>query len=229
MGMEKTVLIVEDARELAQLLSDYLHQAGFTCHQLHSGEGVVEWVRSNSPDLILLDLMLPGRDGLEICRELRGFSMVPVIMLTARIEEQDRLRGLELGADDYVCKPFSPREVVARVKAVLRRSSPNPTQETLQRGGVELDADKLQARVNGQLLNLTVVEYHLLELLAGQPGRVFSRGQLIEKIYPDQRVVSDRTIDSHIKKLRKKISEVHDGELIHSVYSAGYKFNATDS
>lgn len=229
MGMEKTVLIVEDARELAQLLSDYLHQAGFTCHQLYSGEGVVEWVRSNSPDLILLDLMLPGRDGLEICRELRGFSMVPVIMLTARIEEQDRLRGLELGADDYVCKPFSPREVVARVKAVLRRSSPNPTQETLQRGGVELDADKLQARVNGQLLNLTVVEYHLLELLAGQPGRVFSRGQLIEKIYPDQRVVSDRTIDSHIKKLRKKISEVHDGELIHSVYSAGYKFNATDS
>lgn len=226
--MEKTILIVEDARELAQLLSDYLRQAGFTSHLLHSGEGVVEWVKSNAPDLILLDLMLPGRDGLEICRELRSFSSVPIIMLTARIEEQDRLRGLELGADDYVCKPFSPREVVARVKAVLRRSSPAvvPSSEQV---GVQFDVDKLQARLNGKLLNLTVVEYHLLKLLAAQPGRVFSRGQLIEKIYPDQRVVSDRTIDSHIKKLRKKISEVHDGELIHSVYSAGYKFNSTDN
>ncbi|WP_136795318.1 response regulator [Desulfosediminicola ganghwensis] len=226
--MEQTILIVEDARELAQLLSDYLRQAGFGSHQLYSGDGVIDWVKNNQPDLILLDLMLPGRGGLEICAELRQFSTVPVIMLTARVEEQDRLRGLELGADDYVCKPFSPREVVARVKAVLRRSSQRTLAENTK-VGIQFDADKLQVRLNGNLLNLTVVEYHLLALLAGQPGRIYSRGQLIDKIYPDQRVVSDRTIDSHIKKLRKKISEVYSGELIHSVYSAGYKFDATES
>lgn len=218
--MTQTILIVEDTRELAQLLYDYLVHAGFSPHCLYEGGEAVDWVRQNGPDLILLDLMLPGRDGIDICREIRSFSQVPIIMVTARVEEQARLTGLDLGADDYICKPFSPREVIARVKAVLRRSG-GAAAET---GLVHLDADKYEARINDKLLSLTVVEFHLLSMLAGNPGRVFSRNQLIEKIYPDQRIVSDRTIDSHIKKLRKKIGEAHDRELIHSVYSAGYKY-----
>jgi two-component system response regulator BaeR len=221
--MEQYILIVEDARELAQLMSDYLRAAGYRTHCLFTGQGVVEWVRQNSPQLILLDLMLPGGDGLEICREIRSFSSVPIIMVTARVEEQDRLLGLDIGADDYICKPFSPREVVARVKAVLRRTG-DAVQSQAGAGILQLDEEKFQAMINGNLLSLTVVEFQLLALLAGRPGRVFSRGQLIERIYPDQRVVSDRTIDSHVKKLRKKISEVHERELIHSVYSAGYKY-----
>jgi two-component system response regulator BaeR len=223
--MEQHILVVEDSRELAQLMSDYLRAAGYRTHCLFTGEGVVEWVRRNSPQLILLDLMLPGGDGLEICRAIRTFSTVPIIMVTARVEEQDRLLGLDIGADDYICKPFSPREVVARVRAVLRRT-PEAAQGSAGTGSrlLQLDEGKFQARINNHLLSLTVVEFQLLALLAGQPGRVFSRGQLIERIYPDQRVVSDRTIDSHVKKLRKKIGEAHDRELIHSVYSAGYKY-----
>lgn len=223
--MEQHILIVEDARELAQLMSDYLLMAGYRTRCLFTGEGVVESVRRHRPQLILLDLMLPGGDGLGICREIRAFSDVPIIMVTARVEEKDRLTGLDIGADDYICKPFSPREVVARVKAVLRRTQ-DAVQDSAGTGTsiLQLDEEKFQARLNGNLLSLTVVEFQLLALLSGQPGRVFSRGQLIERIYPDQRVVGDRTIDSHVKKLRKKISEVHDRELIHSVYSAGYKY-----
>jgi len=219
--MTQTILIVEDTQELAQLLNDYLVLAGFHPHCLYEGNTVVDWVMKNHPQLILLDLMLPGKDGIEICREIREFSQVPIIMVTARVDEQARLTGLDIGADDYICKPFSPREVVARVRAVLRRTAV----ETLpDKGLLQLDPEKYQANINGRVLSLTVVEFHLLALLAGTPGRVFSRNQLIEQIYQDQRVVSDRTIDSHIKKLRKKINEIHDRELIHSIYSVGYKF-----
>ncbi len=218
--MNGLILIVEDAVELAKLLSDYLQKEDYDTHCIHQGTGVIEWVKENSPALILLDLMLPGKDGIEICREIRAFSQVPIIMVTAKVEEQDRLLGLNIGADDYICKPFSPREVVARVKAVLRRAE-NTAQ---QPSSLQLDKVKLQAKIDGKPLMLTVVEFHLLALLAAHPGRVFSRSQLIEQIYPDRRIVSDRTIDSHIKKLRKKISEIHEHELIRSVYSAGYKF-----
>lgn len=218
--MTASILIVEDARELSRLMSDYLLQAGYRTSCLYEGTEVTGWVRENQPDLVLLDLMLPGKDGIKICQEIRQFSEVPIIMVTAKVEEQDRLEGLELGADDYICKPFSPREVVARVKAVLRRSGSQP-----EEGGVLLlDAQKYRARINGRDLALTVVEFHLLELLAEHPGRVYSRAQLIDRIYPDQRMVSDRTIDSHVKKLRKKLAQVSDRELIHSVYSAGYKY-----
>jgi len=218
--MKQTILIVEDSQELAQLLSDYLEQAGFSTHSLHQGDTVIEWVTGYQPNLILLDIMLPGKNGVEICREIRAFSQVPIIMVTARVEEQDRLIGLDTGADDYICKPFSPREVVARVKAVLRRV----VDKSPDKGLLHLDAEKYQASINGKILVLTVVEYNLLALLAESPGRVFSRSQLIERIYQDHRIVSDRTVDSHVKKLRKKISEVHDRELIHAVYSAGYKY-----
>lgn len=220
----RTILIVEDAKELAKLLSDYLLQENFRVHCLFEGNGVVEWVKGHSPDLILLDLMLPGKGGIEICRQVREFSTVPVIMITARIEEQDRLTGLDIGADDYICKPFSPREVVARVKAVLRRTSQSTPAGRDYDELLQLDRHKMQATLRGKILPLTVVEFHLLQLLAEQAGRVFSRSQLIERIYPDGRVVSDRTIDSHVKKLRRKINDVYERELIHSVYSAGYKF-----
>jgi two-component system response regulator BaeR len=176
------------------------------------------------PALILLDLMLPGRNGIDICKDIRLFSNVPIIMVTARIEEIDRLLGLELGADDYICKPFSPREVVARVKAVLRRSANG--QPSADSTLLQLDAERLQARLHGHDLDLTVVEFKLLSFLFANPGRIYDRIKLMDHIYPDRRIVSDRTIDSHIKNLRKKISEVSpETELIHSVYGAGYKYD----
>jgi two-component system response regulator BaeR len=168
--------------------------------------------------------MLPGRDGLEICREVRAFSRVPIIMATARVEEIDRLLGLELGADDYICKPYSPREVVARVKAVLRRARTDPGASPPDKGLV-LDEAGFRVRSPSGEVQLTTLEFHLLAALYREPGRILSRGQLMDRIYDDQRIVSDRTIDSHIKKLRKKLAELRpDEELIHSVYGAGYRY-----
>jgi two-component system, OmpR family, response regulator BaeR len=219
-----TVMIVEDEEKLATLLGDYLKQAGFDTEWLAEGTGVVSRVREGRPDLILLDLMLPGRDGLEICKEIRTFSRVPIIMITARVEEIDRLLGLELGADDYICKPFSPREVVARVKTVLRRAGDQQPPVT---GGLSLDPNKYRAVLNGHDLDLTAVEFNLMYFLYQNAGRIYSRSQLMDRIYSDQRIVSDRTIDSHIKKLRKKIAAAApDQELIHSIYGVGYKFEA---
>ncbi|WP_305042318.1 response regulator [Geoalkalibacter sp.] len=219
--MNARILIVEDEPKLAGLLHDYLQQSGFTPWVLDNGLEVVPWVRAQSPDLILLDLMLPGKDGLDICKEIRAFSTVPILMVTARVEEIDRLLGLELGADDYICKPFSPREVVARVKTVLRRAGA----PTLQASGLVLDESRYKATLHGQDLDLTAVEFKLLQFLGAHPGRIYSRAQLMDRIYPDQRTVGDRTIDSHVKKLRKKIAVAAPGEeLIHSVYGVGYKF-----
>jgi two-component system response regulator BaeR len=219
------VLVVEDETRLAHLLADYLGREGYRCTVLGEGDAVVPWVREHAPDLVLLDVMLPGRDGLSVCRELRGFSGVPIIMVTARVEEIDRLLGLELGADDYVCKPFSPREVVARVKAVLRRAAPAPGAPAEDGSPLELDAHALRVRAGGREVELTPVEFQLLETMVRQPGRIFARGLLMERIYDDGRVVSDRTIDSHVKKLRRKLAEVVPGEeLVHSVYGAGYRF-----
>ncbi|MDD1612889.1 MAG: response regulator [Methylococcaceae bacterium] len=223
----KHILIVEDEAKLAQLEADYLHAAGFDCTILADGFEVVSWLRQHRADLVLLDLMLPGRDGLELCREIRTFSVVPIIMVTARIEEVDRLLGLELGADDYICKPFSPREVVARVKAVLRRLQP-PASEPAEHL-LTLDPSCFRIRAGGRETELTAVEFELLQTLYRQPGRILSRQQLMDLIYPDQRIVSDRTIDSHIKKLRKKLAELlPDQEVIHSVYGAGYRYDPLD-
>jgi two-component system, OmpR family, response regulator BaeR len=220
--MNQNILIVEDEEKLAALLGDYLRQSGFDSHWLADGLSVVPQVRETPPDLILLDLMLPGRDGLEICKEIRSFSQVPIIMITARVEEIDRLLGLELGADDYICKPFSPREVVARVKSVLRRAADH---QPAAAGPLTLDPERYLALLHGRDLELTAVEFKLLLFLFQNEGRIYSRGQLMDRIYPDQRIVSDRTIDSHIKKLRKKIAQVApDEELIHSIYGVGYKY-----
>jgi len=222
--MTQTIMIVEDEEKLARLLADYLRQSGFESVWIADGTEVLPRVREKQPDLILLDLMLPGRDGLEICKEIRTFSQLPIIVVTARVEEIDRLLGLELGADDYICKPFSPREVVARVKTVLRRTGVQANQSTV---GLVLDPDRYSARLKGHDLDLTAVEFKLLHFLYQTPGRIYSRNQLMDKIYPDQRIVSDRTIDSHIKKLRKKIAAVAPDELIHSIYGVGYKYDAS--
>ncbi len=223
--MSETILIVEDEEKLAGLLRDYLNQAGFLSEWIANGLEVVEQVKRNKPDLVLLDLMLPGRDGMDICKDIRAFSQLPIIMVTARVEEIDRLLGLGLGADDYICKPYSPREVVARVKAVLRRTL---KQTELPSNRLSLDESRYQAILDGIDLELTAVEFKLLHFLESNQGRIYNRQQLMDRIYPDERIVSDRTIDSHIKKLRRKIEHV-DPEigLIHSVYGVGYKFEVT--
>jgi len=216
------ILIVEDEPKLAVLLADYLKASDFEVFTLSDGMEVEAWVRENKPNLIILDIMLPGRDGIEICKNIRIFSRVPIIMVTARIEEIDRLLGLELGADDYICKPFSPREVVARVKAVLRRVNDG---QAIQAQGLVLDEHTYRATLHGRNLELTAVEFKLLQLLVEHPGRIFSRQQIMERIYHEERFVSDRTVDSHIKKLRRKIETVDSQTtLIQSVYSVGYKF-----
>ncbi len=220
--MSEAILIVEDEVKLANLLADYLRASGFETFLLGEGTEAVPWIREHRPDLVLLDLMLPGRDGMDICKEVRTFSRVPIIMVTARVEEIDRLLGLELGADDYICKPFSPREVVARVKAVLRRVHDG---RTTQAEELLLDEHRFRATFRGRDLGLTAVEFKLLRVLAANPGRIYNREQLMEKIYPDDRFVSDRTIDGHIKKLRRKIEAADpEARLIHSVYGVGYKF-----
>ena len=220
--MSQHVLIVEDEVKIASLLQDYLRQSGYETDSLYDGSEVEGWLAENSTDIVLLDLMLPGKTGVDICKDVRKSSALPIIMITAKVEEIDRLLGLELGADDYICKPFSPREVVARVKAVLRRTD---NTESLSYKGLVLDTETYRATVNGQNLDLTAVEFQLLKVLSDQPGRIFSRSVLVDKIYNDGRVASDRTIDSHIKKLRKKIADVlPDIELIHSLYAVGYKF-----
>jgi len=220
--MTQHILIVEDELKLSSLLQDYLIQSGFEVTCLHDGADVQPWLAEHHTNLVLLDIMLPNKSGVDICKDIRKHSQLPVIMITAKVDEIDRLLGLELGADDYICKPFSPREVVARSKAVLRRSEGKD--KPADRGMV-LDVDTYKAMIHGTDLHLTAVEFQLLKVLSDQPGRIFSRSVLVDKIYSDGRVVSDRTIDSHIKKLRKKISVVvPDEELIHSLYAVGYKF-----
>ncbi len=223
----KNIIVVEDEPKIAKLLEDYLTRDGFDVVVLHDGSNAVETIKDCNPALVLLDLMLPGKDGLTICRELRQSSNLPIIMLTAKIDEIDRLLGLELGADDYVCKPFSPREVVARVRTILRRVRQQPVvakENELRYRNVTMHIDQFQCVVDGQPAELTAVEFRLLQALMSQPGRVFSRDNLMKQCYADNRVVSDRTIDSHVKNLRKKFAKAVDGEeLIHSIYGVGYK------
>lgn len=223
MKTPETILIVEDEAKIASLLRDYLEKVGgYQTRWVARGDEALQVFRDVSPDLVLLDLMLPGLDGLEVCKAIRHESQVPVIMVTALVEEIDRLLGLELGADDYICKPFSPREVVARVKAVLRRASPSAL--AAQVSGLQIDEDGHQASINGKPLKLSPVEFALLSRLAAHPGRVYSRDQLMSSIYSDYRIVSDRTVDTHVKNLRRKLEESGSGnDLIESVYGVGYR------
>jgi two-component system, OmpR family, response regulator BaeR len=220
------ICLVEDELDLANLMADYLKASDFQVIVFNRGDDAHRWLQKNEPALILLDLMLPGMDGLQICKHQRQHSAVPIIMMTAKVEEIDRLLGLELGADDYICKPFSAREVVARVKAVLRRSYSLHNTATVS-APVSMDEKSMSVRIFDRPVELTSVEFQLFSLLYSQPGRIFSRQYILDNIYQDYRVVGDRTVDGHIKKLRKKLNEANDQiELIRSVYGSGYKYEA---
>ncbi len=226
----KNVLIVEDEFKIAELLRDYLIAADFLVKTVSRGDLAVAEVRKNAPALVILDIMLPGMDGMDVCREIRKFSAVPIIMLTARVQEIDRIIGLELGADDYVCKPFSPREIVARVKAVLRRSQTEPIDQQLKVGPISMDCATREVTVRGNRVSLTPNEFALLKALMSRPNRVFTRGELLNLVQGYSFDGYERTIDSHIKNLRKKIAENSaDQEVISTVHGVGYKLSDASS
>ena len=222
MSESPRILMVEDEPKIARLAADYLNAAGYETVLVRRGDEAEARFQEAAFNLVVLDLMLPGVDGLTLCKSLRALSTVPIIMVTARVEEVDRLLGLEVGADDYLCKPFSPRELVARVKAQLRRQdwlrgTPKP--------GLDLQEDALRAVYEGVAADLTRVEFRILSALLSQEGVILSRDQLITAAYEDHRVVSDRTIDTHMKNLRKKLVTIMGGAMgIRSVYGVGYRW-----
>lgn len=221
-----TVLIVEDDVKISDMLANYLQMQGYTTLVCADGLDAVEVVRTRAPALVLLDLMLPRLDGVAVCTAVREFSTVPIIMVTARVDEVDRLLGLETGADDYVCKPFSPREVVARIKALLRRTQGALAQGPVAGDGFQLHDDSHHIAWRGQPLPLTQVEFRLLRLLLSRRGQVLGRARLLDSLHEDMRDVSDRAIDSHIKNLRRKLEQAQTGEnTIASVYGVGYRLD----
>ena len=221
------VLLVEDDAKIADMVRNYLQMHDFDTDLCTHGLEVADWVRTHHVDLVLLDVMLPGLDGLAVCAALREFSNVPIIMVTARVDEMDRLAGLDTGADDYLCKPFSPRELVGRMRALLRR-----TQGTLTRpataSGLQVNEARQQLLWQGLPLALTQVEFRLMRLLLSRPGHVFSRAHLLDCLHQDFRDVSDRAIDSHIKNLRRKLEQAGTADYsITSVYGVGYRLDVS--
>jgi len=217
------ILMIEDEVAIAEIVVDYLKRDGFEIEHRVDGSEVQSLIATGRFSLILLDVMLPGADGFELCRAIRKVSAIPIIMTTARVEEIDRLIGLELGADDYICKPFSPREVVARVKAVLRRHAPSDLPKQEDNKPLEIDHDSFILRVHGKKIDLTPSEFKLVAALGAKPGRVWSRAQLLD-VFSGEKDVFDRTIDSHIKNIRKKIAQFFpELDLIQAVYGIGYR------
>jgi two-component system alkaline phosphatase synthesis response regulator PhoP len=227
-----TVLVVEDEPQIAQIVRDYLQHAGFAVVTTGDGVEALRLTRERSPDLVVLDLGLPHLDGLDVARRLRRDTDIPIIMLTARVEESDRLIGLEVGADDYVTKPFSPRELVARVRAVLRRVEPGGGQggqiHILRRGDLTIDVPKMRVTRNGTAIELTPSEFQLLAALARQPGRVFTRAQLLDAVRGNEVESFERAIDAHIKNIRRKLeADSRSPRYLLTVYGIGYKFAET--
>jgi two-component system, OmpR family, alkaline phosphatase synthesis response regulator PhoP len=224
--MAKTVLVVEDERQIAQIVRDYLQHAGFGVVTAGDGSQALSLARERQPDLVVLDLGLPALDGLEVARRLRRESAVPIIILTARVEEADRLAGLDLGADDYVTKPFSPRELVARVRAVLRRAeSPTKAAEVVRLADVVIDVPKMRVTRAGKPIDLTPTEFLLVAALARQPGRIFTRAQLLDAVRGADVDAFERAIDAHVKNIRRKIEpDPRSPRYVHTVYGIGYKF-----
>lgn len=227
-----TILIIEDERELVKVLTSYLERSGYSVLSTGRGDSGLTMWQQKKPDLILLDLNLPGMDGLDLAREIRKQSQVPIIMVTARIDEIDRLIGLEIGADDYITKPYSPREVVARVKTVLRRAgSGQYTARMLRAADLEIDLDAHTVQRGQTALDLTPTEFSLLVTLAQQPGRVFSRSQILQAVQPDSVVFEgfERTVDAHIKNLRQKLeANPRDPQYIETVFGVGYRFSKSN-
>lgn len=226
--MAQKILVVDDEPEIVKLVRAYLERAGFSVVSAYDGQQALAVFRHEKPNLVVLDLNLPGTDGLDVCRALRRDSDVPVIMLTARLEETDRLIGLELGADDYVVKPFSPREIVARVRAVLRRAEGVPVRpEVIAASGIAVDLTTRAASIHGQPLDLTTMEFDLLALLVEHPGQVFSRLQLLDRVQGAAYEGYERTIDVHVKNLRKKLGDdPQNPRYIETVRGVGYRFLA---
>ena len=222
----KTILVVDDEPKIATLARDYLEHAGFAVLTAGDGLSALTTIRQRRPDLVVLDLGLPGLDGLDLTRELRRDSTIPIVMLTARDDELDKLLGLELGADDYLTKPFSPRELVARVRAVLRRADrPLEAAETIRAGDVMLDLPRMRAEVDGTAVELTPTEFHLLATLAARPGRIFTRSQLLDALHGVAFETYERAIDSHIKNLRRKLEpDPRRPRYVLTVYGVGYRF-----
>jgi len=224
--MAKKILIIDDEAKIVEICQDYLNAAGFQVVTSLDGMAGLEKARVEKPDLVLLDLMLPGIDGLDICRELRRDTKIPIIMLTARVEETDKLIGLEIGADDYITKPFSPREMVARVRAVLRRVQGDASAEVIRAGNITLDRNRFIVRINDREISLTPTEFEILATLASQPGRIFSRSQLLLAVRGVTFESYERAIDSHIRNLRKKLDFDGNGsDWIVTIHGVGYKFN----
>ncbi len=221
---KRHILVVEDDTKIADLLVNYLQMHDFSVTWCAHGLDAVQAVRASTPALMLLDLMLPGLDGLTVCNTVRQFSAVPIIMVTARVDEIDRLLGLETGADDYICKPFSPREVVARIKALLRRSEGRLTPRTAER--LQINHAGQQILWRDMPLPLTPLEFRLMRQLMSRPGHVFARARLLDSVHEDLRDVSDRAVDSHIKNLRRKLEQAGITEsTITSIYGVGYRFD----
>ena len=222
----KTILVVDDEPKIATLARDYLEHAGFAVLTAADGPSALTTIRQRRPDLVVLDLGLPGLDGLDVTRELRRASTIPIVMLTARDDELDKVVGLELGADDYLTKPFSPRELVARVRAVLRRADrPPEAAETIRAGDVVLDLPRMRAVVDGTVVDLTPTEFQLLATMAARPGRIFTRAQLLDTLHGIAFETYERAIDSHVKNLRRKIEpDPRSPRYILTVYGVGYRF-----
>ena len=221
-----TVLVVEDEIEIARVVRDYLDKAGFEVIVVGDGGSAIASVRSAKPDLLVLDLGLPGRDGLDVAREIRRWSNTPIVMLTARGDETDRVVGLELGADDYVVKPFSPKELVARIRAVLRRTrAAERGAEVLRAADVVIDTGKMRVTVAGRPVELTPTEFQLLSTLVAEPGRVFTRGQLLDAVHGMAIESYERAIDAHVKNIRRKIEpEPGSPRYLLTVHGVGYRF-----
>lgn len=222
--MQELILVVDDEPKIARLARDYLEKNGYRVTTAADGQTALTAARREKPDLIILDLMLPGIDGREVCKILRRESEVPIIMLTALAEEVDQVTGLEIGADDYITKPFPPRALVARVRALLRRSKGGVrTPSVIRVGGLEIDAEKYSVTFNGSPIKLTPNEFKLLQLLASRPGQTLTREQLLDDLHGGASSF-DRSVDSHIKNLRRKLEAESNQNLIETVYGIGYKF-----
>lgn len=223
----KKILVVDDEPKIIQLTQDYLENAGFSVISAGDGEDALVVIQAEKPDLVVLDLGLPGMDGLDVCRSIRKTSNLPIIMLTARDEETDKLVGLELGADDYITKPFSPKELVARVRSVLRRSElAQEEREVIRVGDVTLDLPRMRVTVGGDEIDLTATEFQLLQALASQPGRIFTRSQLLNAVHGVAIESYERAIDAHIKNIRRKLEPVpREPRYIQTVYGVGYRFS----